>query len=88
MKRVVLWGLLFSGAVVAAPVYKWVDANGKVHYSDSPPVAGAKQKTLPFKGGLISSISGSDRASSPDSGQGSVPAPVTASAPPARGGAK
>lgn len=39
--------LLALGTVFAnAAVYRWVDANGKVHYSDKPPV-GAKQLQIP-----------------------------------------
>ena len=30
--------LLFSSALLAAPVYKWVDAQGVTHFSAEPPV--------------------------------------------------
>jgi len=37
-----LWGLLLlTGAAGAADLYKWKDANGVTHYSESPP-AGQK----------------------------------------------
>lgn len=90
MKNVILWAFLVSGAAWAAPVYKWVDAGGKVHYSDTPPPAGAslKQKAQPLKGGLVSSISTPNGASAPDGKQASIPASATAPAPIARNGAK
>lgn len=34
-------------AVQAQPVYRWVDKQGKVHYSDQPPPADAKQVRQP-----------------------------------------
>lgn len=39
MHRAVLALLLCSAAVAHAGVYKWTDANGKVHYGDQPPTA-------------------------------------------------
>ncbi|MCB1635879.1 MAG: DUF4124 domain-containing protein [Xanthomonadales bacterium] len=36
-------GLLASSAVSAAKLYKWVDENGNVHYSDQVPPSQAKQ---------------------------------------------
>lgn len=55
-----LLALTISGAAVAAQVYKWTDADGKVHYSNMPPPAGTKvkQAPAPLKGGSVSSISG------------------------------
>jgi hypothetical protein len=52
-------GLLLSGAVCAAPLFKWVDANGQVHYSDTLPPAGAttKSKPAPIKDMPVSVIS-------------------------------
>lgn len=35
--------LLLCSAVAQAQIYKWVDANGKTHFSDKPPPASAKQ---------------------------------------------
>ncbi|PWT77084.1 MAG: hypothetical protein C5B46_00325, partial [Proteobacteria bacterium] len=47
--------LLLGGAVVqAAPLYKWIDDRGGVHYSDTVP---AGKQTLPLDGNL-SIISG------------------------------
>lgn len=37
-----LWSTL-ACAASAAEMYRWVDKDGKVHYSDSPPPASAKQ---------------------------------------------
>ncbi len=49
MRRTTLMlALLILGCALAnAAVYRWVDANGKVHYSDKPPAAGTKP--LPIK---------------------------------------
>lgn len=38
--------LLLCAATVDAQVYRWVDAKGTVHYSDSPPPAGVSATTL------------------------------------------
>ena len=50
----VLAALVLLPSVLVADMYKWVDENGKVHYSDSPP-PGKKAKKLDLK---INSISG------------------------------
>lgn len=45
MARRGLWlliGLLAAGAAPAAELYRWVDAEGKVHYTDTPPPPSAK----------------------------------------------
>ena len=34
---------VFAAVPAAAELYKWVDAEGKVHYSDTPPPANAKK---------------------------------------------
>jgi len=45
MLRLALWVLLSMISVSAsAQLYKWVDADGKVHYSDKAPPANAKQE--------------------------------------------
>ncbi len=46
--------LVLVPSTLVADMYKWVDENGKVHYSDSPP-PGKKAKKLDLK---INSISG------------------------------
>lgn len=39
-----LLGLVFAlPGPASAGIYKWVDENGKVHYSDKPPAAGAEE---------------------------------------------
>lgn len=38
--------LAFAGPA-AAQMYKWIDKDGKVHYSDQPPPADAKQQAAP-----------------------------------------
>jgi hypothetical protein len=49
MKRAVLFALaVVLTSTASAEMYRWVDAQGQVHYSDTPPPAGAKsEKTLP-----------------------------------------
>lgn len=44
-KCLILLFALTAGAAHAAPAWRWVDANGQVHYSDTP-VPGAKQIEL------------------------------------------
>jgi type IV secretory pathway VirB10-like protein len=43
MKRLLTLALLMVALPAAAAMYKWVDKDGKVHYSDQPPPDGAKQ---------------------------------------------
>lgn len=63
----VIFGLLLAALCAAtlpahADVYRWVDANGKVHYSDTPPPEGA-QKTQ-IKSGRDSQPSPAQQAKS------------------------
>ncbi|MDR3409841.1 MAG: DUF4124 domain-containing protein [Formivibrio sp.] len=53
MKRLTLLFLaaLLAGAAVAGQVYKWKDAEGKMHYSDTPPPVGAKVTPLTIRAG-------------------------------------
>jgi hypothetical protein len=37
---------VFAAGTVSAETYKWVDAQGQIHYSDRPPPAGAQQVEL------------------------------------------
>lgn len=46
MKNYLFILLMLSSASAVAELNKWVDANGKVHYSDQPPPANVKAKTL------------------------------------------
>lgn len=50
MKRIVTLALLLAALPAWSVMYKWVDADGKVHYSDQPPPDGAKkQETVNMK---------------------------------------
>lgn len=46
MKKFLAILLLLSATAAFAELNKWVDAQGKVHYSDEPPPANVKSKTL------------------------------------------
>lgn len=46
MKKILLILLTLVSASAFAGLNKWVDANGKVHYSDQPPPANVKAMTL------------------------------------------
>ena len=46
MKKFLLTLLMLSSANAIAGLSKWVDADGKVHYSDQPPPPNVKAKTL------------------------------------------
>lgn len=46
MKTCLLILLMLSSTNTFAALNKWVDTNGKVHYSDQPPPANVKAKTL------------------------------------------
>ena len=43
MKRLLMLALLLAALPASAVMYKWVDQDGKVHYSDQPPPSGAKK---------------------------------------------
>lgn len=46
MKKLLLTLLMLASANAFAALNKWVDADGKVHYSDQPPPANVKAQTL------------------------------------------
>ena len=47
MKKILLILLMLAGTNAYAGINKWVDADGKVHYSDQPPPVNVKsQQTL------------------------------------------
>ena len=56
MRRNLTYGLLLAilggACIVSAPAgaetYKWVDAEGKIHYTDQPPPANAKELDAQF----------------------------------------
>lgn len=51
MKRMtwLLLSMLLAGVAVAGQIYKWKDAEGKIHYSDTPPPADAKATPLKMR---------------------------------------
>ena len=51
--------LVIAASATAAEMYRWVDKDGKVHYTDSPPPASAKQVQEKNLGGN-SVVSGGD----------------------------
>ena len=61
MKKLALFVLCLSLATTAwaAEMYRWVDKDGKVHYTDSPPPASARKVEEKNLGGN-SSVSGGD----------------------------
>lgn len=54
--RLVVWSLLAISLGVQAQTYRWVDQNGRVHYTDTPPPASAvKSEEKNLKGNVASS---------------------------------
>lgn len=47
MRTFLIFVALFIAAPAVAGTYKWVDKNGNVHYSDTPPPEGAEEVELP-----------------------------------------
>ena len=59
ISRLALTSLVMSYLFIGnahAQLYKWVSADGKVTYSDTPPPAGAKQLTTKANGGESNSV--------------------------------
>jgi hypothetical protein len=73
-KCLILLFALIAGAVHAAPAWRWVDANGQVHYSDTP-VPGATQIELSGAQGFGSSTT--SQQSAPNKSPGQAPAKPT-----------
>jgi hypothetical protein len=76
MRRCLVLVLLLAACPLAfAQAYKWKDAQGVTHYSDSPPAGqGAKVEKIQMKGGV----------STPTPSEGAAPArAATAATPPA-----
>jgi len=59
MKKFLLILLMLTSANAFAVLSKWVDADGKVHYSDQPPPANVKAKTLRVTSDVAASVSAS-----------------------------
>lgn len=47
MRRAALALLLLAPALAGAEAYRWVDADGRVHYSQTPPVQGQYGRVAP-----------------------------------------
>ncbi|MBD8899317.1 DUF4124 domain-containing protein [Rhodanobacter sp. DHG33] len=69
--------LLLAPLATAQQIYKWTDAQGTVHYSQSAPPQGTKYKQVTLAGGVESS----DQAA-PQPSDDSTPAPTDAPTPP------
>jgi hypothetical protein len=65
----IMAGLLACG--VQAGVYRWVDAEGNVHYGDQPPAEGAEQIRLHVQKPPATAGSGGDASVPGDAGNGS-----------------
>ena len=72
--------LLLSAGVAHAQMYRWVDGNGRVHYSDTPPTTyrtsgGGPRDGMPERGGRLTSFDPFRTAPPPRGfGEGSVEA--------------
>lgn len=65
MKKILLILLMLASTTAFAALSKWVDADGKVHYSDQQPPANVKAKTLRITPGAAAPMSASGAASAP-----------------------
>ena len=74
--------LAFALPAAAQQVYKWTDANGSVHYSDTPPPKGSTSKKITLTGGTQASADAPQPARSGSAREqttGSAEAPAQAS---------
>lgn len=46
MKRIIMLALLLAASPAMAELYKWTDAQGRVHFTDRKPAEGGKVETL------------------------------------------
>jgi len=60
--------LLLAPLAAAQQIYKWTDAQGTVHYSQSPPPQGTKYKQITLAGVTESSDAGTDAPATPADG--------------------
>lgn len=67
-----------ASVAAAATVYKWMDAEGQVHYTDRPPRAGDAKIIAVYEKGSLEDEGGGDAAAT--AGDESPPADETASA--------
>lgn len=66
MMRLLILGLAFAFALAgtaSAQLYRWVDENGRVRYTDRPPPAGVKARTIATPAAPAASASNKDDAS-------------------------
>lgn len=61
--------LLLLAVPLHAQLYKWVDANGKLQYSDKPPPAGAKSESVKNRSSSVSAPAEASAASAKDAGK-------------------
>ena len=59
MKKILLILLMLASTTAFAALSKWVDADGKVHYSDQPPPANVKAKILRVTSEVAAPVSAS-----------------------------
>ncbi|MCR4299231.1 MAG: DUF4124 domain-containing protein [Gallionella sp.] len=64
MKKIMLILLVLTSAGAFAGLSKWVDADGKVHYSDQPPPANVKATILRSTSGTAAPAATGDAAAS------------------------
>jgi hypothetical protein len=57
--------LLLVAPLVSAQVYKWTDAHGTTHYSETPPPTGTKYSQVTVTGTEVPASSGSSAAAAP-----------------------
>jgi cytoskeletal protein RodZ len=76
--------LLLVAPLVSAQVYKWTDAKGTTHYSESPPPAGTKYSQVTVSGSeepVTPAADSSTSSSTSTSTQGDASAPPAADTP-------
>jgi hypothetical protein len=84
MRRLLIaTALLLAAPLVVAQTYKWTDANGTVHYSDSPPPQGTKYNKVTTTGTVepLATPAPSSTGDSADSSKPSAPAQPVADTP-------
>jgi hypothetical protein len=72
---------LLLAAPLHAQLYKWVDANGKVQYSDKPPPAGAKGEAVKNRSSSVSGSAASAGTTAPDAAKADPKAAAKSSRP-------
>jgi hypothetical protein len=74
--------VLLAAATVTAQVYKWVDKDGKVQYTDTPPTVDAKGTpkkvdTRPASGSVVTPVAPAKSAPAKDAGKAAPAKPLT-----------